>query len=80
MYVSSLPLVADSLYFETVHMITEDWPLGDSEKVFKAGESLVMVCQGVCYCGNRVSFVASMASVIVVKVHELLLDMAAIMM
>jgi len=35
--------VAESLYFETVHMITEDWPLGDSEKVFKAGERLLMV-------------------------------------
>ena len=42
-----LPLVADSLYFETVHMISEDWPLGDSEKVFKAGERLVMVCEDV---------------------------------
>ena len=26
-------------------MITEDWPLGESEKMFKAGERLVMVCE-----------------------------------
>ena len=35
--------VADSLYFESMHIITEDWPMTENEKMFKVGECLLEV-------------------------------------
>jgi len=36
-------VVGESLYFDTMHIITEDWPLTENAKMFKAGERLVEV-------------------------------------
>ena len=36
-------VVAESLYFETMHIITEDWPMTENVKMFKAGERLLEV-------------------------------------
>lgn len=36
-------VVAESLFFETMHIITEDWPPSEEEKMFKVGERLLEV-------------------------------------